>query len=325
MTELFAVDTSAVNVGREILEAEKASVGIELADAILRKDDNAISRKMEEYANIRTDAVLEEDVEDSYNGVHLDELEYIYEESALIKIAPPALNQRLRGGLIRGQHLVLAAMPEAGKTLFGLNMTSGFIQQGLKVLYAGNEDPVPELVLRLLSNLSGVAGEDLFTQRKVVMERAFDRGYELVTFKGLDPGTIESLDAMLSKDDYDVLVIDQLRNLNSRSENNTTRLEAVAKGARNLARRHNVLVVSVTQAAETGRDKLVMNSGDIDGSNIGIPGACDVIVMVGMNDDYYMRDLRRLALVKNKRGGIHDNFSVAIDRWRSRVRNYETR
>jgi archaellum biogenesis ATPase FlaH len=322
LTELVAVDTSAVNVAKEILEAEKASAGVELADAILRKDETDIAEKLAKYQDVLADSLIGEEKEEAYTGVHLDELQYIYAKDALIRVAPPALNDKLRGGCIRGQHIVVAASPEAGKSLVALNMTSGFIQQDLKVLYVGNEDPIPELVLRLLSNLSGVNADHLFDDTEDVMERAFERGYSLVTFQGLDPGTIEEIDAMLSKDDYDVLVIDQLRNIRSKSENNTTRLEAVAQGARNLGRKHNVLVISVTQAADSGRDKLVMNMGDIDGSNVGIPGACDVMIMVGMNDDYYMRDLRRMTLVKNKRGGQHGNFSVSIDRALTRITNY---
>lgn len=325
LTELYAVDVSAVNVAKEVLDSEKERIGSMLAEAILTKNNDMIATYLSEYEEIYDEVEIEQDIEDSYTGAHLDEFEDMYAEENLIRVAPSALNERLRGGLIRGQHLLLAAMPEAGKSLFAINMTSGFIQQGLRVLYVGNEDPIPELVLRLLSNLSGVTGDELFVKKEMVMERAFERGYALVTFKGLDPGTIEMIDSLLRRDDYDVLIIDQLRNIESRTENNTLRLEAVSKGARNLARRHNVLVVSVTQASESARDTLVLNSGDIDGSNIGMPGACDIMVMIGMNDDYYMRDLRRLTLVKNKRGGIHDNFTVAIDRWHSRVRNYGDR
>lgn len=323
LTELFSVDTSAVNVARELLNQERDAIGAQLAEAILRRGDaDDIERKLVEFNEIMAASSIGGQEEDAYKGIHLGELEHIYAKENLIKIAPPALNDRLRGGMIRGQSIIIAAMPEAGKSLVALNMTAGFCHQKLKTLYVGNEDPIEELVLRLLSNLSGIKGEDLFKHKEVVMERALERGYDLVTFQGLDPGSVPEIDALLRKEQYDCLVVDQLRNLTAKTENNTARLEAVAQGARNLARRHDVLTVAVTQAAESARDKLVLNSGDIDSSNIGIPGACDVMVMVGMNDDYYLRDLRRMTLTKNKRGGVHDNFSVSIDRSRSRIKNY---
>lgn len=322
LVELYSIEVSAINVTKEILASEKERIGILLADAILTKNTDMISTYLREYDDIYNGVDLDLEDNDTYNGVDLSEFEHIYDASALIKVAPPALNERLRGGLIRGMHLLLAAMPEAGKSLFAINMAAGFIRQGYKVLYIGNEDPIAELILRLLSNMSGVTGDELFQRKDEVMAKAWEYGYDNITFKGLDPGSIEDMDSMLRAGDYDVLIIDQLRNIKAKTENNTLRLEAVASGARNLARRHDVLVVSVTQAAESARDRLVLNSGDIDGSNIGMPGACDVMVMVGLNDDYYLRDLRRLSIVKNKRGGVHDNFTVRIDRWRSRVREY---
>lgn len=322
LVELYEIEVSAINVTKEILESEKERVGILLADAILTKNKDMIATYLREYEDIYNGVDLDMGADDMYTGVDLGEFEHIYSEENLIKIAPASLNKRLRGGLIRGMHLLLAAMSEAGKSLFAINMAAGFIRQGYKVLYIGNEDPIVELILRLLSNLSGVTGDDLFTKKEEVMSKAVELGYDLITFKGLDPGSIEDIDALLRAGDYDVVVVDQLRNIRAKTENNTLRLEAVATGARNLARRYDVLMISVTQAAESARDRLVLNSGDIDGSNVGMPGACDVMVMVGLNDDYYLRDLRRIAIVKNKRGGIHDNFTVSIDRWHSRVKEY---
>lgn len=322
LTELTAVDVSAVNVAKEVLESEQERVGIALADAILTKNTDMIQVYLSEYEAVLTQAVEEADDIETYTGADLSEFADLYDEANLIRVAPPALNERLRGGMIRGQHIILAAMPEVGKSLFAINMAAGFIRQGYKVLYIGNEDPLPELIMRLLCNLSGVLQENLFDNKEHVMTKAREYGYDNITFKGLDPGDIGTIDRLMNGKEYDVLIIDQLRNITAKTENNTQRLEAVAVGARNLARRHNVLVVSVTQAAESARDNLILNSGDIDGSNIGMPGACDVMVMVGVNDDFYQRDLRKLTLTKNKRGGIHDSFTVSIDRWRSRVKNF---
>ena len=114
-------------------------------------------------------------------------------------------------------------------------------------------------------------------------------------------------------------MIDQMRNVRANTENNTQRLEVVAQELRNIGRRHECLVISVTQVGDSGRDKLVLNDGDIDGSNTGIPGACDVIVMIGSNEEFELRDLRHLTLAKNKRGGDHSSFTVRVDRDISRV------
>jgi archaellum biogenesis ATPase FlaH len=322
VTEIQAMDTSTVNVTKVLVEAEKYRIGSLLSSALATQDEERTAQYLQEYTEVCDKTGLSTEVEESYTGIDLSEFEEMYDEDNLIRVAPLDLNRRLRNGLIRGFHLVLVAMPETGKSLFALNMASGFIQQGLRVLYVGNEDPLPELVLRLLSNLSGIDGDELFNNKDLVMERALERGYKNITFKGLAPGNIQMLDSLLRKDEYDVLIVDQLRNLEGKSENNTTRLETICRGVRDLGRKHNVLAVSVTQGAESARDQLVLNSGDVDGSNIGIPGACDIMVMVGVNDEYYANDLRKVTLTKNKRGGLHESFTVRIDRDKSRILNY---
>ena len=123
-------------------------------------------------------------------------------------------------------------------------------------------------------------------------------------------------------DNASAVVVDQMRNLRAKTENNTQRLEVVAQELRNMGRRHNCLMVGLTQVGDSGRDKLVLNDGDIDGSNTGIPGACDVIMMVGSNDDFEKRDLRVVTFAKNKRGGDHGSVTVSVDRKLSRVMSY---
>ena len=154
------------------------------------------------------------------------------------------------------------------------------------------------------------------------MELARAQGYENATFVGLSPGTLYEVESLVRKYEPDILVIDQMRNIRANTENNTQRLEVVAQELRNIGRRHKCVVVAMTQVGDSGRNQKILNDGDIDGSNTGIPGACDVIVMVGSDESYDVRNLRMVTLAKNKRGGIHDSFTVTIDPKLSRVHTY---
>jgi hypothetical protein len=206
--------------------------------------------------------------------------------------------------------------------LFGTNFNAGFLEQGATTLYIGNEDPVPDLVIRLLSNLTGLTEEQMFADKDRAMELAMDRGYERCTLVGLSPGTLYEVEALIRRYEPDIVIVDQMRNIRANTENNTQRLELVAQELRNMARRHRCVMIAMTQVGDSGRDKLVLNDGDIDGSNTGIPGACDVIVMIGSNEEFELRDLRRVTLAKNKRGGDHGNFTVHVNRELSRVISY---
>jgi len=316
------VDYSAVNVISEIIEQKRARVGTQLADALLAQDTQRIDMYLQEYEELSDTVVLEDHAQDEYIGVTLDKLEEQFETDGSWKLSPRELASRIRGGLRPGHHVVVAARPERGKTLFGINFAAGFLQQGAKVLYIGNEDPIPDLVLRLLSNLTNMTEEELFANKDQAMEMALAKGYNECVFVGLAPGTLYEIEALARRHEPDIIVMDQMRNVRANTENNTQRLEVVAQGLRNIARKHKCVVVSMTQVGDSGRDKLILNDGDIDGSNTGIPGACDVIVMIGSSADSEMRDLRTLTLAKNKRGGDHGSFIVSVNRNLSRVTTY---
>lgn len=323
LVEVLHEDGESVNVISEIIAQKKAIKGTDLADALLSQDEDRIELLLQEYEELCDSSVLEDKVEDEYIGVPLDQLEEQFNDTGTWRVAPPELDRRIRGGLRPGHAVIMAARPERGKTLFAINLTAAFLYQGAKVLYIGNEDPVPDLVLRLLANLSGLDEQGMFADKDTAMERARQRGYENCVFCGLSPGTLYEVEALVRRHEPDILIVDQMRNIRADTENNTQRLETVARELRNIARRHQCVVVSMTQVGDSGRDKLELNDGDIDGSNTGIPGACDVIVMIGSNDDFERRDLRRLTLAKNKRGGDHGSFTVNVNRQLSRVHSYE--
>lgn len=313
------IESSAINVISEIIEYRRAQTGTLLADALLAQDPSRIELYLREYEELADASVLEDHASEEYQNTELAALEAQFDDAGSWNLGIRALNERIRGGLRPGHAVVLAARPERGKTLFGIHIAGAMLVQGARVLYIGNEDPAPDLVLRLLSNLSGMTEQQMFASKELAMARARERGYDRCTIVGLSPGTLFEIEALVRKHEPDVLVVDQMRNVRANTENNTQRLEVVAQELRNIARKHQCVVISMTQVGDSGRDRLVLNDGDIDGSNTGIPGACDVIVMIGSNPDFEMRDMRQLTLAKNKRGGDHSDFAVSIDRNLSRV------
>jgi KaiC/GvpD/RAD55 family RecA-like ATPase len=322
LVEVLSVDTSTVNVVAEVIEQQRADIGTKLADALFAQDEERVEMLLPEYRRLTDARALESNVEDEYSGVTLDQLEEQFDEDGAWQLAPRELGLRIKGGLRAGHAVVVAARPERGKTLFGVNFAAGFLHQGAKVLYIGNEDPIPDLVLRLLSNLTGMTEDEMFANKEEAMAKAAERGYDRIVFAGLSPGTLYDIEALVRRHEPDILIVDQMRNIRANTENNTQRLEIVAQEIRNMARRHSCVAISLTQVGDSGRDTLELNDGDIDGSNTGIPGACDVIVMIGSNDEFELRDLRRICLAKNKRGGDRRSFTVAVDRGLSRVTSY---
>jgi len=320
LTRIASEDSSAVNVVSEVLDYKKAILRTHLVDALTVNNEARSTELMDRLQALDFAYDLDLGVDDEYSGVDIDTLLEGTTNANLIRVAPPSLNRRLGGGALRGHHIIVAARPEVGKSLVVLHMAHGFVQQNLKVLHIGNEDPTVGLVLRFVSNLTGHTRAQMISNREETMRIARERNYDLATFIGLSPGSIPEIRSLIHKHTPDVLIVDQLRNLTAgKSENRTVQLETVARGIRDLARQYKLLAISVTQAADSATNKLRLDMGDIDSSNTGIPGACDAMVMVGMNEMYYNNGERQLTLAKNKLGGVHESWPIRVDITRSRI------
>lgn len=317
-------EASSINTVDEVLEHKRTLKEIELADALLARRQDQIPTLMEDLSKLHSTITLDIGTDDTAIDMDVSELLDAFNPENLIGVSPKSLNKLIGGGALRGHHILLAAMPETGKSLFALQMAAGFVMKGHRVLYVGNEDPIKSLVLRFMTNLTGMSKDEIRRHPDEAMESARRKGYGLATFVGLAPGTPHELRALITKYRPTVLIVDQLRNIRVKSENRTNQLEAVARMMRDFAREYDLLAVSVTQAADSARDKLILGMGDIDGSNIGIPGACDVMIMIGMDETYYGNNERMVTLAKNKLTGDHSHWPVRISKELSRVMDINT-
>jgi replicative DNA helicase len=294
-------------------------IELALAEAILAKQSDRIPDLLERLTALNVDDKLDSDIHEEYQGLDASELLESFSTENLIRVAPPSLNRRLNGGVLRGHHIIVVAYPETGKTLISVTMLAGFVAQGLKVLYIGNEDPIKSVILRFVSCLTGYTAGQIAISPHESLAIARNRGYDNAVFAGLSGGTLANIRSLISKHRPDVLIVDQIRNITSDAENRTLQLEAVARAMRNYAREFEMVSVSITQGADSARGKLQLDMGDVDGSNVGIPGTADVMVMLGMNADYEANENRMITLAKNKVSGDHDFWPVSINRDLSRI------
>ena len=78
-------------------------------------------------------------------------------------------------------------------------------------------------------------------------------------------------------------------------------------------------MLSVTQGADSCRNKLILDTGDVDSSNVGIPAQADVMIGIGMDATMEAEGTRMLSMPKNKISGNHDAFPVRINPQLSRI------
>lgn len=317
-------DVSSVNVAEEVIALKRHALGSALGSKLLAgkhgEEVDALIRTYQEMLGTTLDGGEGGAESLAITGVSVDRLlKTALNPAHLIRVFPKALNDRLDGGVLGGHHLLIFAPTEMGKTLLAINMVAGFLWQKLRVLYIGNEDPAEDILLRLGTRLTGLNKYEIRENPGKAQDLIDSRAGDLFTIAPLAPGTFPEIEALVRKYNPQVLVLDQLRNIDVKSDGRTQALEKAATEARNLAKRYGIVVVSVTQAGDSASGRRVLDRGDVDSSNVGIPGQVDVMIGFGATEEDERNNIRWLSFPKNKRGGGHEPIQVFIDPSLSKV------
>ena len=314
--EIAGLPSSAANVREAIREVRRERLSTRLAVALsARKPREEVDTLISEWQE--TFAPVEEEKELTYE----EALRSRNDTSARMVVYPLRLNKELGGGVLPGHHLILFARPEQGKTAAAITMAVGFAKKGHKVLYLGNEDPAADLMVRAITAITKKARHEV--QSEALVE-ACKAGLSRIRFVDIAPGSLAEIEHHIRRFEPAVLVVDQLRNIHGgKTENLTQRLDAVAQGVRALAKRYGLVAISITQAGDSGRDKAILDDGDIDSSNTGIPAAADVLIGLGSNPQMREEGSRMMTICKNKVAGTHNHFTVRLDPLLSLVRSYD--
>ena len=312
-------EVSNGNVVADLLATKREVAGMQLAAAIHAGEETG--KLLDKYDHLLgAETLEEEEEEDARIGLPVQDLVATgFVADNLVEVYPTSLNERLDGGVKPGHHIVLFGRPEMGKTMLTIEMMAGFARQGLTVLYIGNEDPMDDINMRVVNRLSGMTKLQVINKPAQADKLARRNGYENIILKALAPGTVREITTLLTKYNPHVLVLDQLRNLNMHQDNRVLQLEEAATQARQWAKRHSCVVVSVTQAGDSAANKAVLDLGDVDYSNTGIPGQADVMVGIGATKQHADNGEIVLSLPKNKVSGRHEFFACTIEPQLSKI------
>lgn len=314
-------EVSEGNVLRELREIKAYRLGLKLANSFTKGATGPeVQKLLHDYMEL-TEAASSPGTDDEEPEDFTVEslVRKSFNSDGLIKLLPRSLTEHLDGGVRPGHHILVFAPTEMGKTLVVINMVAGFTMQGLRTLYVGNEDPVADLQMRYISRLTNFNKREVLSNPVEAQRRLDKRNYKNVIFAPLAPGTFRKIRDLVAKFKPQVVVLDQLRNIDVDSENRTQALEKAATEARNLGKSMGVVVISVSQAADSASGKRVLNRGDVDSSNIGIPGQMDVMIGIGADDEMEKMGMRMLSFPKNKVSGRHQPIEIIIDPQLSKV------
>lgn len=245
----------------------------------------------------------------------------------------PTLQKRL-SGIGPATFTLLAARPNAGKTAFMsaiIAQPGGFLDQGAKVVYIGNEEAAVRTRLRMASSYTGLSREQLEAECDETDEFVADtwgKVKENLQVLDLAGYSIEELQKYLKerREPTDILVIDQLDKLTITGEygNESDRLRKLYTSTRELLKRHNIAGMGVCQASVDAENKAIFGADCLENSKTGKFAETDVILCLGKHleegaEENPKRANRTLNFPKNKLSGWEGHFGLMMDFTTSRM------
>lgn len=324
--ECSGVDISTIN----FVDLQQEAAEIKLRDQLLTAltDDTkkeARTNLLEKYLSVHT--VSEkfplregEDTEEIYHNVSIeDSIQGALNLENRIYLAPSPLHE-MTGGCSLGDHILIFARPESGKTAAAVTMSVGFSMfSNLDGIYFGNEDNITKIVARAQLCMTGMTAEQIKEDPSKAAALLEKRGWGRMRFIPLTPGTPAEIEKYIRRYHAKWAVVDQIRNLAVRADTRTNQLETIATEMRNIGNRNKCIMVSITQAGDSADEKLKLGMGDIDSSNTGIPAQVDLMVGIGVNVAYELEGHRMINLPKNKLSGRHGSKAVKLNQDISRL------
>ena len=209
---------------------------------------------------------------------------------------------------------VIFALPETGKSAFDVSICcapGGFCEQGAKVLYLGNEEETRRTMLRAMQSWGGLTREDIAKDPRSARNR-FTAIEDRIDMKDIQDWDLQKIEAYIEHMKPDVVVVDQADkvHINGTFSASHERLRELYRSMRELAKRHQCALITVSQASNDARGRTRLSPFDMEGSKIGKAAETDLIIGIGKHeagdvDDTDPDTTRYLTVSKNKLTGWH--------------------
>jgi len=306
-------DVSTENVVTEYRMLRRRRVGFDLAAALAAKDpdDETIDKLIDKYRDLS--------LEQAGETPRPSMADLMARSGERLPLSPSVLNEKVNGGLMRGDHVVVFGRPNAAKTMFLIHQAAAWLVRGYKGLYVCNEESRERVYARFESRM----GRGIATWTEIMNDpggvgtkaeaAALEHGLDNLALIHEPSGKLAALESLIRIHKPDFVIVDQMRNLKSNGQNRVLELEEVAREIRRMAGTYNCVAISATQAGDSAEDKLYLTMGDIDWSNTGIQAACDLIIGIGSDAKYRAHRRRMINGLKNKLGPEDFHFVAFLE------------
>jgi len=221
-------------------------------------------------------------------------------------------------GIGEGNLAIFFARPETGKTAFWVSLVAnegGFASQGAKIVALINEEPAVRTQMRLINAHTGMTREEIKEDTTTASELWSQINTNIKLLDTVD-WNLDDVNKYLEENKTDILIIDQLDKVNVSGTFARTdeKLRAIYTGAREIAKRHNICVIALSQASADGHNKLNLTFDMMEGSKTGKAAEADLIIGIGKRDTGNPNEpMRQLNISKNKINGVHAEINSYIN------------
>ena len=221
-------------------------------------------------------------------------------------------------GIGEGNLAIFFARPETGKTAFWVSLVAnegGFASQGAKVVALINEEPAVRTQMRLINAHTGMTRDEIKENTSQASELWSQINTNIKLLDTVD-WNLDDVNKYLETYKTDILIIDQLDKVNVSGTFARTdeKLRAIYTGARELAKRHNICVIALSQASADGHNKLNLSFDMMENSKTGKAAEADLIIGIGKRETGNPNEpMRQLNISKNKINGVHAEVNAFIN------------
>lgn len=197
----------------------------------------------------------------------------------------------------------------------------GFIHQGAKILYVGNEESVARTKLRGICCLSGYTEQELKEDENKEKEaqELFNQVRQNIKFIDAVGYSIEELTSYLKDNPiYDILVLDIIDKLsiNGKTDNEAERLYKLYTACRELGKRFELAVIGTCQASVDAENRDIFGTDALANSKTGKGGELDLCLCLGrrLQDDGSDNSFRTINIAKNKLNSVDGSVTFFMDK-----------
>lgn len=245
-----AVKRGLIRLGREV--AEQAMNSPEEGATLVDQASSALEKLAR--ARLRAEPVLAKDE----LTAHIEELQR--RESGEVKAIStgfPAVDDKLNGGIRRGELVVVAARPKMGKTAFALNVACNAAFDH-SALVLSMEMPKSQLHDRNLATLGKIPLEHLLKPAMMTDQDWAGLTNAMVKIGGMrlhqdDQGGLRLIDVRMKaklvkrKHGLDLLVVDYLQLMDGDGDNRNAQIEGITRGLKALAKELDIGIMLLSQ------------------------------------------------------------------------------